>query len=145
MLRNKKAWMRLVEVALVAGLVMSYMVYLEHTRASDVQPSKDVLVLKRMGWDAIRNCDINGSIRGNLADPLYRSAIETCFNATLPSAGVGYSLMCFNTSDTYEVVAGSSLPGGDTQMIAVEYVIARKGVLVARDYTSLRLLVWFKQ
>ena len=141
--------MRLVEVALVAGLVMSYAVYLEHTRASDIQETKDVLILKQMGMDALRSCDSGGSIRGNL---LYYSdwpVIDTCLNNTL-SETTEYSIYVYNASEVYENMT-SRAPGSDAQVVAVEYIIAEDDVIVDvstgvyYDFTVLRLLLWFKQ
>ena len=158
--RNRKAWIRLVEIVLAAALVFGCVTYLQHIQISDVQkPEWDTAILKTYGEDALRSFDLKDEDLDYRSDLRWWieysidngdwSGIESKISGTLQQ-NIAYALYFYNpTTSAWEFKGGvsESQVSDEIDKVAVWYVIAGDyGEFCdedAEEACALKLILWF--
>jgi len=159
-LRNKKGYVRLIEVALAAALVFGFLVFIEQTQSSLSKRSQnfDPVLLKTLGEDAIRTLDLrdnNKNFRSDLRDNL-RFGVSCTNNwgvldaefASLLPQNVGFTIFLVDSNGNSIYQGGATTGAQPTQreIVTVNYLIAGDYGTYCSIWTpcNVKLSMWFK-
>lgn len=161
LLKNRKGWMRIIEVVLASMLIFTYLTYIQETQFVETsqEPNWDKITLKTYGQDVLKALDLRdtplagGNFRSDLREIVVDendwSGLGVNISEMLPE-NIGYTLYYYNVSiGEYENKTGAG---------AEEMPLTRDRVtvyyIISGDYGSwcesglypcaLKLVLWFK-
>lgn len=157
-MRNNKGFLRLIEMALAATLILAFILFLQETQSSSLRnpPNYDPAVLKTLGQDVLRSLDLrdndtNGlsDLRQNLSCSSARWDTTYFFIAERLPPNVGFTL--YSVDDMGVSTFKGGIPEGlqpiKTERVAVNYIVAGE----EGNYSnigkpcSIKLVLWFVQ
>jgi len=129
-LRNNKAWLRIIEIALAATLVFSFMIFINNFEGASrpQRPETDKYILQQLGEDALLSYDLmdsNNDYVTDLREEVLASDwadIGTQLNSTFGSS-IGYSLY-FYTGNQVSFATGHSTEPINRDIVSVHYLVA---------------------
>ena len=134
--RNKKGWLRIIEIALAATLVFAFFIFVNNFegKSRSSRPETDRYTLSQIGEDAIRSYDLldaNGDSVSDLRTEVLTSdwaTISTQLNTTL-GENIGYMLYFYNDTGGYsqenvQFVSGARKTPVNRDIVSVYYIIS---------------------
>jgi hypothetical protein len=157
MVRNNRGWARLIEIALAAAMVFSYMIFLQNIYIADVSSTSgwDTARLKQFGESALITYDqqdSNNDQRSDLRTDLAGGYdVDATFKQLLP-ANVGYYLYIFDENGNLNPHAGDLPIPPYKDKASVTYIMAGgyDGEFCTLSGSpdspcALEMVLWFKQ
>lgn len=158
MVRNNRGWARLIEIALAAAMVFSYMIFLQNIYISDVSSTSgwDTARLKQFGESALitydqqdADNDYKSDLRWDVLNNNQANLVVT-LEQLLP-ANVGFALYAFDGLGDLNFIGGDTMPPYKDKA-SVTYLMAGgyNGNFCPLDGNpnsscALELVLWFKQ
>ncbi len=157
-LSNNRGFLRLIEMALAATLIIAFLIFIQQTQSSLISnpPSSDAVVLKSIGESSLRSLDLrdnNTNGRSDLRERLNCNEdkwvkIETDMLSTLPP-NVGFILSSVDETGAFSYKGGASAGTEPKkgEAVAVTYVVAGEygNYSDTRKPCNIRLLLWFNR
>lgn len=155
--RNRKAWLRIIEIALAATLVFSFTIFLTRFEggAKISGASSEKYQLGQLGQDALRAYDLVDSDSDHVTDLRWEiltadwASIGTYLNETL-GRQVGYSLYFYPATGGYsrgnvQFKTGRSVSPASREISSVYYIIAgdEGRFCSAPNACALKLDLWY--
>jgi|GEM_PF-5080684 len=152
-MRNRKGWVRLIEILLAAVLVFVFFAFIQNAQLSQYSepPKWDAATLKTMGEDTLRTMDLRDDLNPNnqsdLRDCIVFGGVPSwCSNGikgSLPN-NIGYALFQLDTFFAEAQIAGSGLPQA-RETVSAHYIIAgAQGEPCATDGPcAVKLVLWY--
>lgn len=134
--RNRKGWLRIIEIALAATLVFSFFMFISKFEGGfrSSRPETDKYMLQQLGEDTLLSYDLVDANGNDVSDLRWEiltndwADIGERLNTSLGSE-ISYGLYFYNstagyTSDQIRFVAGSTLKPINRDVASVYYIIA---------------------
>jgi len=128
--KNNRGWLRILEIALAATLVFSFMIFINNFEGSSrsSRPETDEYLLRQLGEDSLRSYDLVDADNDAVTDLRFEvltgdwEDIGEHLNNTLESS-IGYSLY-FYTKDSTVFKTGWTAVPINRDITTVYYIIA---------------------
>ncbi|MFH1450975.1 MAG: hypothetical protein ABIF92_03265 [archaeon] len=155
--RNRKGWLRIIEIALAATLVFSFMMFITRFEAGArvSRPETDRYMLQQLGEDALLSYDVMDSDSDHVTDlreEIFAGNWENIgefLNGTLDS-NVGYALYYYpsnasHSRDDVQFKTGWTVPPINRDIASVLYIIAGDDgdLCTGQGACALKLEVWY--
>jgi len=151
MMRNRKGWLRIIEIALAATLVFSFMLFINtfETSSQASRPVTDKYLLEQLGEDALRSYDLADANSDDVSDLRFEvlgrdwDDVGEHLNMTLGSS-VAYSLY-FQTPAQVSFATGQTIRPLKRDVATVYYIISGgEGKYCAgANACALKLDLWY--
>jgi hypothetical protein len=156
-MRNRKGWVRLIEILLAAALVFVFITFIQTSQLSQYseKPKWDAANLKTLGEDAIRTLDLKDDLGGgngksDLRDYIVPGGnlnpVKTELDNLLPP-NVGYAIYLLNSSYVAYSSAGTLSHPAQKEKVSVSYVVAGDGTnpcIPGSGSCIVKLVLWYK-
>ncbi len=155
-IKNRKGYVRLVEVSVAAALVFGFLIFVQQTQTSlsGRAQSYDSVVLKTLGEDTLRSLDLrdaDNNFHNDLRDYVVagnwaRASQE--ISASLPQ-NIGFTLYNIDAGGTPTYKGGTAVGAQPTkrEIVSVNYIVAADNGTYCSSGTScnIKLALWFRQ
>ena len=152
--RNNKGWLRIIEIALAATLVFSFMIFINTFEwgSSVSRPETDRYLLEQLGEDALRAFDLVDSTGNHVTDLRWEiltndwNDIGDYLDLYL-GENIAYSLYQKVANSTFQLKTGSTQKPINRDIASVSYIVAGDEARYCSNGAAclLKLELWFIQ
>ena len=156
-IRNRKGYMRLIEVSLAAVLIFGFLIFVQQGHSPFVKSAQDydAVILKTLGQGAIRSLDLRDNDKNFTSDlrDLVLSGnwavLEREIGAALPQ-NTGFTLYTVGVdgSSTYRAGVATGAQPTSKEIVTVSYIVAGTNgnyCTAVWNECGIKLALWFKQ